>query len=109
MSDQGKSAEAATALGAVNVFVTDFGTLTLVPNRLQPTHTDSGSTTVSDVFILDPEYLSLAYLDGYRTDSLAKTGLAEKRMLAVDWTLVVHTEKAHGIIGDIDATLAMTA
>ena len=36
MSDVGQKAEAATAKGAVNVFVTDFGiTLALTPNRLQ--------------------------------------------------------------------------
>lgn len=106
-SDQGRSAEAATALGAVNVFVTDFGTLTMVPNRLQQTYT--ATTTAADVFILDPEYLELSYLKGYRTDELAKTGLAENRQMSVDWTLVVNTEKAHAIIGNIGTALAVTA
>lgn len=110
MSDQGKSTEQATALGSVNVFVTDFGTLTMIPNRLQQKHKDSGGTDdVADVFILDPEYLSLCYLEGYRTESLAKTGLAENRQMCVDWTLIVNTEKAHAIIGDIDPTAAVTA
>lgn len=109
MSDQGKSAEAATALGAVNVFVTDFGTLKLVPNRLQQKHKDSGTTDVADVFLIDPAYLALSYLKGYQTDELAKTGLAENRMMSVDWTLIVNTEKSHAILGDIDPTLAVTA
>lgn len=110
MSDQGKSTEQATALGSVNVFVTDFGTLTMIPNRLQQKHKDSGGTDdVADVFILDPEYLSLCYLEGYRTETLAKTGLAENRQMCVDWTLIVNTEKAHAIIGDIDPTAAVTA
>ncbi len=109
MSDQGKSAEAATALGSVNVFVTDFGTLSMVPNRLQQTYTDSGTTAVAEVFILDPEYLALCYLYGYRTDMLAKTGLAENRQMAVDWSLIVNTEKAHGLISDIDPTLTVSA
>ena len=104
-SDQGKSAEKATAVGAVNVFVTDFGTLTLVPNRIQQTY----GTTVADAFILDPEYLALCYLKGYRTDTLAKTGLAENRQMCVDWSLIVNTEKAHGMIGDIDPTLDAVA
>lgn len=110
MSDQGKSTEQATALGSVNVFVTDFGTLTMIPNRLQQKHKDSGGVDdVADVFILDPEYLSLCYLEGYRTETLAKTGLAENRQMCVDWTLIVNTEKAHAIIGDIDPTAAVTA
>ena len=108
MSDQGKSSEKATALGSVSVFITDFGNLTLVPNRLQQKY-DSSGTDVADVFILDPSYLSMCYLKGYRTDTLAKTGLAENRQMSVDWSLIVNTEKAHGLIGDVDPTLAVTA
>lgn len=114
MSDQGKSTEKATALGSVNVFVTDFGTLRLVPNRLQQLYealyaTPSLTAAYADVFILDPAYLSLCYLYGYRTDSLAKTGIAENRQMAVDWSLIVNTEKAHGIIASVNPALAMTA
>lgn len=98
--------EAASALGAVNVFITDFGTIRAIPNRLQPTY-NSGAR--ADVFILDPAYLSLCYLKGYQTDILAKTGLAENRQMSVDWSLIVHTEKAHGIIRDVSTTAAMTA
>lgn len=109
MSDQGKSAEAATALGSVNVFVTDFGTLKLVPNRLQQTHLDSGAIQVADVFILDPSYLALSFLKGYRTEDLAKTGLAENKQMSVDWTLIVSSEKSHAIIGDINHATAVVA
>jgi hypothetical protein len=108
VADQGKSTESATALGSVNVFVTDFGTLKLIPNRLQKTHVDSGSTQVADVFILDPSYLSLSYMKGYRTEDLARTGLAENKLMSVDYTLKVLTEKSHAIIGDISTTLAVT-
>ena len=108
MADQGRSAEKATALGSVNVFVTDFGTLDLVDNRLQQLYAaDDGDC--ANVYIIDPQYLSIGYLHGYRTEPLAKTGLADNRQIAVDWTLIVHTEKAHGVIADIDPTLAVTA
>ena len=96
---------AATAVGSVNVFVTDFGTLTMVPNRLQQYY----ATTVADAFILDPAYLEYCYLQGYRTDELGKTGTSNDRQMTVDWTLVVNNEKAHGMIGDIDTELAVTA
>ena len=104
-SDQGKSGEQATALGSVNVFVTDFGTLKLVPNRLQQLY----STTVADMFILDPEYLALGYLHGVKVKELSRTGTADNRQMTCDWTLIVNTEKAHGMIGDIDTALAVTA
>lgn len=114
MSDQGKSSEKATALGSVNVFVTDFGTLTMVPNRLQFSYGAAYANPAldavnSDVFILDPEYLSMCYLKGYRTDSLAKTGLAENRQMSVDWSLIVNTEKAHGLIPSVLNAGTMTA
>jgi len=107
MADQGKSDMPAVALGTVNVFVTDFGKLDLVPNRLQ--QLIDLSTDTADVYVLDPQYLSFGYLHGYRTEPLAKTGLSDVRQIAVDWTLIVHTEKAHGIIADIDPTLAVVA
>ena len=104
-----QSEEPVTALGAVNVFVTDFGTIRAVPNRLQPTYNSTDAHAVCDVFVLDPQYASLAYLRGYQTDELAKTGLAENRQMSVDWTLVVHTEKAHGQIVGVNPLTAMVA
>lgn len=107
-SDQGKSKESAAALGSINVFVTDFGTLKIVPNRLQPTHT-SGSAGASNVFLIDPNYLAIAYLHGYKSEPLAKAGLSDKYQLSVDFTLMVMNEKAHGLIADIDGSVAATA
>ena len=105
-SDQGAPANSkATALSSVNVLVSDFGTIKLVPNRLQPL--DENGNAIA--FLLDPEYVSLSYLEGYRTDTLAKTGLAEKRQISVDWGLRVHTEKAHGMIIGIDPSAEATA
>ena len=102
VSDQGAPAsKKATALSSVNVIVGDFGTLKLVPNRLMPDAVGDGSGS-HYAYLLDPEYVSLSFLEGYRTDTLAKTGLAEKRQISVDWGLRVHTEKAHGMIINID-------
>ena len=77
-SDQGAPANSkATALSSVNVLVSDFGTIRLVPNRLQPLNSKGNAVA----FFLDPEYVSLSYLEGYRADTLAKTGLAEERQI----------------------------
>ena len=53
--------------------------------------------------------VSLSYLHGYRTYPLARTGLLEKREIAVDWGLRVHNFEALGWIFGIDETAAMTA
>jgi hypothetical protein len=104
-AETGQSDSAATAKGSVNVFVTDFGvTLDLIPNRLQPS-----VSAVSQAFLIDPMHLRQSFLHSYRTEPLAKTGLSEKRLMSADWTFVVTTEKAHGMITDIDNTLAVTA
>lgn len=108
-----QEAKAATAIGAVNVFVTDFGTLRVIPNRLQPRY-NTGTTPVkagarADVFILDPSYLEVAFLQGYSTQEWSKVSLSERRVMFVDLTLKVLTEKAHGIIRDVSIATPMTA
>jgi len=99
-------ARATTAYGAVNVFVTDFGqTIELRDNRLQPT--DASGT--SSMYFLDPAHLEISYMKGYRVAPLAKTGLSEKRMMAVDYSLKVLNEKSQGVIYAIDETLSVVA
>lgn len=105
-SETGQSESAATAKGAVNVFVTDFGvTLDLIPNRIM----QDVAANVSNVLILDPPTLSLDYLRGYQVEPLAKKGLSEIRMMSVDWQVKVLADDANGLIGDIDYAVAVTA
>ena len=111
MSDQGKSSTAATALGAINVFVSDFGTVKLVSNRLQMKYgaayaTPSLTAANADVFIFDPSYLEVSYLQNVMTKDLARTGLAANKQMSVDYTLVVKTEKAAGVIASVNGALA---
>lgn len=95
-----------TAVGAVNVFVTDFGqTVEMRDNRLQP----QDSTGVSSMYMLDPSYLKQSLMKGYTTDPLAKTGLAEKRLMSVHYSMLVLNEKSQGAIFDIDETAAMVS
>jgi len=101
-----------TAQGFINVLVTDFGfTLEMVPNRIQQTY-PSGDTTpvdVSDVFMVDPEFVAMAFLKPIVTHPLGKQGLADRSQISTDWTIKVYLEKAHGVIRDIDPTLAVVA
>ena len=95
-----------TAVGAVNVFVTDFGqTVEMRDNRLQPVDT----ATVSSMYFLDPSYLKQSLMKGYTTDPLAKTGLAEKLLMSVHYSMLVLNEKSQGAILDIDEAIAMVA
>jgi hypothetical protein len=81
-----------TIVGAADVYMSDFGTLTVVPNRFQ---------RARDAWILDPEYASVCYLRPIQQVELAKTGDAEKGMMLAEFGLKVDNEAAHGIVADL--------
>lgn len=109
-NDVSQQTSAASALGSVNLFITDFGvTLAMVANRLQQPVDTTALLENATVYIYDPEYVRHGYLEGYHVEPLAKTGLSDTRLMAVDWTLKVLNEAAHGLIGDIDYTTPVVA
>lgn len=81
---------------AIDIYVSDFGTLQIVPTRFQ---------RARDVLVLDPAYARIAYLQRTKQEPLAKTGHAERRLISVEYGLQVDTQKAHGVIADIDGAL----
>jgi len=106
--DNAASQAQRTAQGSVNVMVTDFSVLEIVPNRLLQQSGD-GTPNSDTAFIFDPNFVSLSHLHGYRTYPLSKTGLLEEREIAVDWGLCVKSWTAvGGIIGILDSA-AVTA
>ena len=88
-----------SVVGAVDVYVSDYTVLDIVPSRWQRER---------DMFILDSEYWEISYLDGYKTETIAKIGDAERRHILVDWCLTSHNEAASGVVADLDESLAMT-
>lgn len=81
-----------TIIGAADVYVSDFGSVQVVPNRFQRNRT---------AFVLDPEYAEVGYLRDFEIQELAKTGDAEDRQIIVEFGLQVSNEKAHGVIADL--------
>jgi hypothetical protein len=73
--------------------MSDFGELEIVPHYIL-----SGSTTV---FLVNPEFASLAFLDGFRTEEVGKTGDSNKKLITADVTLRLDAEKAMGKIADL--------
>ena len=109
---QGTSPATQSAQGWITVVLSDFGiSLSLVDNRLQQVYDSSDATPVdvADVFILDPAYLGLSYLEGYRNDELGKTGHSEMRLLSVSWMTKCFREDAHALIADCGPDAAVTA
>jgi len=81
---------------AIDFYISDFGELQIVPSRFTPT---------KDLYVLDPNYASVAYLQTMTQKPLARTGHAELRMIACEYGLKIDSEKAHGIVADIDPSL----
>lgn len=88
--NQGKSQGA--VIGGVDLYVSDVGEHKLMLNRYMRS---------SVLFGLDPEYVSVAFLDGIKTFDLAKTGDAEKKMLVAEFCLVADNPDAHFKITDL--------
>jgi len=101
----GKSGSGITAQGSVNILVTNFGTLELVPNRFQP----EVAADVADLYLIDPDSWERCYLQGYQTKELARDGLAENREISVDFSLIALNPEANSIVADIDTAIAGVA
>lgn len=86
-----------TIIGAADMYMSDFGTISVVPNRFMT----STNGCDDSMFILDTDMASVAYLRPFQTNELAKTGDAEVTQLLVEYTLQVNNEAAHGIVADI--------
>jgi hypothetical protein len=89
-SDQGKKGQA-RIVGAADTYVSDFGELSVVPNRFQRT---------SSAFILDWDFVEIDYLRPFKQEPLAKTGDAKKNMLIVEYGLRCKNEKALAVAVD---------
>ena len=86
-----------TIISAADVYLSDFGSISIVPNRFM-TSTNSCDETA---FVLDPDMAAVAYLRPFQTNELAVTGDNESTQLLAEYTLEVKNQAAHGIIADI--------
>lgn len=89
---QNNKSSMATVIGAADVYLGDFGTLQVVPNRFQRDR---------DAYLLDPEYVKIARLRPLTQNELAKTGDSEKRQMIQELTLQVGNEAALGVVADL--------
>lgn len=84
----------ATIIGAADVYVSDFGEVAFTPSRF---------TTGRDVLVIDPSLWTLLYLQRFNTTDLAKTGHADRKLMAVEFTLKCHNELGNAVIADAQA------
>jgi hypothetical protein len=85
-------AEAKKFINAVDVYVSDYGELNVVPNRLMLTDT---------LLVLQPDMWSVDTYRDFQTKDLAVTGDFESKQLLVEYTLCSKNEAASGAIRDL--------
>ena len=83
-------------VASIDLYVSDFGELQIVPTRFIRSR---------DVFVLDPSYARVGYLQSTKQKPLARTGHSDRTLISTEYGLQVDNEKAHGIIADINPSL----
>jgi hypothetical protein len=80
-------------IGAADVYMSDFGQLDIVPHYIM-----SGATTV---YGLNDEYGDIAYLRGFKSNELGKSGDSDRVQVLVDATVRLTSEIASFKIADL--------
>ena len=97
----GTTTKAAAIVGAADVYLSDFGMLSVIPERFMTA--DHAANNGEQALILDPTMASLATLRPFQSTLLAKTGDSEKHQMLTELTLQVSNEAAHAIVADLNA------
>jgi hypothetical protein len=82
----------ATIYGAADVYVSDFGAITLIPVPYGLTR---------DCLLIDPKMWSVATLRGVQAKMLAKSGDNERFLMTAEKSLTCKNEKASAVIADL--------
>lgn len=83
-----------TIVAGADIYVSDAGATQFVPSRFCSTR---------DVMVIDPEYWAVAELDSLKVIDLAKTGLATRKAMYQEVSLVSRNQAASGVIRDLTA------
>lgn len=75
----------ATIIGSADIYVSDFGQHQIVANRFMPSN---------QVYVLDMEYWSVAYLRPIQNVELAKTGDSDRSMILTECTVIADNPNA---------------
>jgi hypothetical protein len=79
-------------INAVDFYESDYGTLSIVPNRYM---------RQTEVFLLDTSMWEIAYYRPFFSHDLAKIGDHERKQMIVEWTLVSKNEASSGGVFDL--------
>jgi hypothetical protein len=81
----------AVAMGTVDVWMSDFGTVEMIPDKIMALE---GGCNKS-FFLIDPDYVSLAQLQPITLEQLAKVSDGQAEFIVTEYALKVTAPKAH--------------
>lgn len=88
----------ATLTAAAEAYRSDFGLITVVPNRQLAR---AGATYARNAFLITPDMVKFGVFRDMMLETPAKTGDAEKRVMLTEYCLVMKNEAAHGVAADL--------
>lgn len=100
-----KDAVDKTLVNAIDIYDSDFGELTVIPNRFQPALDFPATETNFAVFVLDPDFIELCWLESVKQKPLAETGHSRNKLVWCEYLLKVDNEASCGAIYDTDGIM----
>jgi hypothetical protein len=96
---QASASKQSTIVAAADVYLSDFGTIDVVPNRQWAR---VGATLARNAFLIEPSKLAIGELRPIAQDSeVAPNADAKAGVLVTEVTLLCKNEAAHGVIADL--------
>lgn len=99
-----KGKKQATIYAGADMYVSDFGDMMVVPNRIMATN----AATARYVYTISPEYAKVGILRDIQKHDVAQIGDADRAVINCEYTLVVKNEAAHGCVADVYGLTAST-
>ena len=86
--------DAGTVHTAIDIYVSDFGSLAVIPNRFQ---------VQDSMLVLEMDMWAMASLADFEENPLAKTGDSDRVQILSEYTLEARNEASSGIVADLTA------
>jgi hypothetical protein len=85
-------AESRSIISAMDVYVSDYGNLKVVPNRF---------SRARDALVYQRSMWAVAFLRNMSPNEIAPTGDSDKKQIVTEYTLEARNEKSSGLVADL--------
>tara|TARA_R100000951_G_scaffold28558_5_gene24476 strand:- start:636 stop:1586 length:951 start_codon:yes stop_codon:yes gene_type:complete len=86
---------------SIDVYESDFGTLSVAPNRFIRGANGTAAKRGQDALVLEMDMFAVSFLRDFSLQNPAQTADADQRFLVAEYTLESRNEKASGLVTDL--------